>query len=449
MRTVAFISEHASPLAVLGGVDNGGQNVYVAELSRELAGSGYCVDVYTRKESRRQPEIVEWLPGIRVIHIKAGPEEPVQKESLLPHMNEFTDNMLQFIRRQQVHYSLMHAHFFMSALVASAIKKILRVPYVVTFHALGLVRRAHQKEMDKFPPERCSIEKYIVDDADRLIAECPQDRMDLIKYYKADPEKISIVPCGFNPDEFRPYDRQAARKKLSLPVHEKILLQLGRMVPRKGVDNVIRALARLRADERKIRLVVVGGNSDQPDPSLTPEIGRLLQVAREEGVAHRVQFVGRKERLVLPYYYAAADLFVTTPWYEPFGITPLEAMACGIPVVGSRTGGVKYSVAEGKTGFLVPPKDPDSLARKICQLLDDPLLAEKMGKNAIRRVHKLFTWKKVSQQIADVYEVVDRQVRREQMLRHRSFREKEIFSLHAAGTMLRQPFFPAFNIPGS
>lgn len=449
MNRVAFISEHASPLAILGGVDNGGQNVYVAELSRELAGNGYCVDVYTRKESRSQPEIVEWLPGIRVIHVKAGPEALIEKENLLGYMKEFTDNMLHFIRRQQVHYSLIHAHFFMSALVASAIKKILRVPYVVTFHALGLVRKAYQKEMDKFPPERCAIEKFVVEDADRLIAECPQDRADLIKYYKADPEKISIVPCGFNPEEFRPYDRQEAREKLSLPLHEKILLQLGRMVPRKGVDNVIRALGRLRADERKVRLVVVGGNSDQPDPSLTPEIGRLQEIALKEGIAHRVQFVGRKDRQILPFYYAAADLFITTPWYEPFGITPLEAMACGIPVVGSRTGGVKYSVAEGKTGFLVPPKDPDSLAKKIGHLLDNPLLAEKMGKNGIRRVHKLFTWKKVSQQIADVYELVEKQVRKEQMLRHRVSREKEFFSLHAAGTMLRQPFFPAFNLPGS
>ncbi|HVW58864.1 MAG TPA: glycosyltransferase family 1 protein [Puia sp.] len=446
---VAFISEHASPLAILGGIDNGGQNVYVAELSRELANNGYCVDIYTRKESRLQREIVEWLPGIRVIHIKAGAEEPIDKENLLGHMKEFTDNMLHFIRRHRMYYSLIHAHFFMSAMVASAIRRTLRVPYVVTFHALGLVRKAFQKEMDKFPPERCTIERFIVGDADRIIAECPQDRADLIKYYRADPEKISVVPCGFNPEEFRPYDRMEARERLSLPMHEKILLQLGRMVPRKGVDNVIRALGRLRADEREIRLVVVGGNSDQPDPSLTPEIGRLQEVAREEGIAHRVQFVGRKDRQVLPFYYAAADLFITTPWYEPFGITPLEAMACGIPVVGSRTGGVKYSVADGKTGFLVPPKDPDSLARKVGHLLDNPLLAEKMGKNAIRRVHKLFTWKKVSRQIADVYELVEKEVRREQMLQHRSSREKEFFSLHAAGTMLRQPFFPVFNLPGS
>ena len=410
---------------------------------------GYCVDIYTRKENALQPDIVEWLPSVRVIHIKAGPELLIEKEYLLGFMQEFTDNMLRFIRREQLRYSLIHAHFFMSALVASAIRKLLIVPYVVTFHALGLVRKAHQKEMDKFPPERCAIERFVVDDADRLIAECPQDRMDLIKYYRADPARISIVPCGFNPAEFHPYDRLEARKRLGLPLQEKILLQLGRMVPRKGVDNVIRALGQLSADERKVRLVVVGGNSDRPDPSLTPEIGRLQAVAREAGVEHRVQFVGRRDRQMLPLYYSASDMFITTPWYEPFGITPLEAMACGIPVVGSDTGGLKYSVAEGKTGFLVPPKDPASLARKIIQLLDDPQLAKKMGRNGLRRVRKLFTWKKVSLQIADVYKLVEEQVRKEEIIRHRVSLEKEAFSMHAGGTMLRQPFFPSFNLPGS
>lgn len=449
MKIIAFISEHASPLAILGGIDNGGQNVYVAELARELAASGYCVDIYTRKESHLQSEIVEWLPGIRVIHVKAGPESLIEKEYLLGHMQEFTDNMLQFIRRKQLRYSLIHAHFFMSALVASAIRKVLRTPYVVTFHALGLVRKAHQKEMDKFPPERCAIERFIVRDADRLIAECPQDRLDLIKYYSADPQKISIVPCGFSPAEFKPCDRMEARQKLGLPLHEKILLQLGRMVPRKGVDNVIRALGRVHADVGKIRLVVVGGNSDQPDPSLTPEIGRLQEIARHEGVAQHVQFVGRKDRDMLPLYYAASNIFITTPWYEPFGITPLEAMACGIPVVGSDTGGVKYSVADGRTGFLVPPKDPESLAGKITRLLRDPQLAEKMGRNGIQRVHKLFTWRKVSQQIANVYELVEKQVRKEEISRHRLSMEKDVFSFHAAGTMLRQPFLPSFNLPGS
>lgn len=451
MKRIAFISEHASPLAILGGIDNGGQNVYVSELAKELAEGGYSVDIYTRKENTEQPAVVDWLPGIRVIHVKAGPEAIVEKEGLLGYMEEFRDNMLRYISRERLRYDLVHAHFFMSALVASSIKKILHVPYVVTFHALGLVRKAHQQEADKFPPERCLIERFIVRDADRLIAECPQDREDLIRYYDAEPAKISVVPCGFNPGEFQPFDRREARRKLGLPETGRILLQLGRMVPRKGVDTVIKALGHLpHHSAEKVRLVIVGGNSDEPDPRLTPEIGRLQEIARATGVADLILFTGRKSRELLRYYYSAADIFITTPWYEPFGITPLEAMACGIPVIGSDTGGIKYSVAHGRTGYLVPPKAPADLASKIDQLLKDVRLAEQMGKRALRRVHKLFTWKKVALQMSEVYGLVETTLRREKLARHKAFSmDKEVFPIKAAGTLLRQPFYPLFNMPGS
>jgi D-inositol-3-phosphate glycosyltransferase len=450
MKRIAFISEHASPLAILGGIDSGGQNVYVAELAKELAKDGYTVDIYTRRENTKQPEIEDWLPGIRVIHVQAGPVGIIEKEKLLVHMEEFRDNMLAFITRDQPRYDLIHAHFFMSALVASSLKRTLHIPYVVTFHALGLVRKAYQQEADKFPPERCLIERFVVRDADRLIAECPQDREDLIRYYDADAERISIVPCGFNPREFQPFDRMEARQKLGLPDDGRILLQLGRMVPRKGVDTVIRAMGQVTHQVEKVWLVIVGGNSDEPDSLLTPEIGRLQEIARAVNVADRILFTGRKGRDLLRYYYAAADIFITTPWYEPFGITPLEAMACGIPVIGSDTGGIKYSVAHGRTGFLVPPKEPADLAGKIDQLLKDIRLAEQMGRRGLRRVHKLFTWKKVALQMSDAYELVATAVRREKLARHRAFAlDKEIHSLKTAGTLLRQPFYPVFNFPGS
>jgi glycosyltransferase involved in cell wall biosynthesis len=450
MKRIAFISEHASPLAILGGVDNGGQNVYVAELAKELAEDGYSVDIFTRKENTQQAELIDWLPGIRVIHIKAGPSAIVEKENLLVHMEEFRDNMLFFISRQRLRYDLIHAHFFMSALVASSIKKTLHIPYVVTFHALGLVRKAYQQEADKFPPERCLIERFIVRDADRIIAECPQDREDLIRYYDAEAKKISVVPCGFNPTEFQPFDRREARRKLGLPETGRILLQLGRMVPRKGIDTVITALAHLTHQAEKVRLVIVGGNSDDPDPLLTPEIGRLQDIAKATNVADLVLFTGRKTREMLRYYYAAADIFITTPWYEPFGITPLEAMACGIPVIGSDTGGIKYSVAHGRTGFLVPPKTPADLAIKIDQLLKNVALAEQMGRRALKRVHKLFTWKKVAHQMSEVYGQVESTLRREKLARHKAFAmDKETFPVRAAGSLLGHPLYPVLNAPRS
>ncbi|AEV98583.1 glycosyl transferase family 1 [Niastella koreensis] len=404
MKNIAFISEHASPLALPGGIDNGGQNVYVAELSMQLARKGYRIDIFTRRDNMEVPDIVEWKPGVRVIHVTAGPPCYLPKEQLLKYMQEFTFHMLFFMSTQELYYEMIHAHFFMSALVASNIKKATGIPYVVTFHALGLVRQLHQKQQDGFPPERTMIEKHIVADANLVIAECPQDKEDLIEHYDADPARITIVPCGFNPREFYPIDKSVARDFLRLPQHDKIVLQLGRMVPRKGVDNVIRAIGIAKNYTRcNVKLLVVGGESDVPDPGLTPEIGRLQQVAIESGVYDLVTFTGRKPRSILKYYYAAADVFISTPWYEPFGITPLEAMACGTPVIGSNVGGIKYSVVHEHTGFLVPPHEPDLLADKICELLNDAPLHITMCKNSIKHVRRAFTWHKVAGDVHQVY----------------------------------------------
>jgi len=199
-------------------------------------------------------------------------------------------------------------------------------------------------------------------------------------------------------------DKTVARKQLGLSNHETILLQLGRMVPRKGIDNVIRSLSKISTGLQNMRLLVVGGESDAADENLTPEIGRLKKIAEEENVSGHVTFTGRKRRDVLKYFYAASDIFITTPWYEPFGITPLEAMACGTPVIGANVGGIKYSVEDGKTGFLVAPKDPVALAKKIERLLADPSLMASMKKNAVKRVHKFFTWKIVAESVSKLYE---------------------------------------------
>lgn len=191
-KRIAFISEHASPLAILGGIDAGGQNVYVAQLAMHLARVGYAIDIFTRWEDASQPKIVKWLPGVKVIHVKAGPVTYIPKEEMLPYMPEFTTGMLSYIRERGRKYDLVYANFFMSAFVASKIKKLLGIPYVVTFHALGHVRRIHQLEDDKFPEERLQIEGDIVKDADMILAECLQDKQDLMQYYNANPKTISI-----------------------------------------------------------------------------------------------------------------------------------------------------------------------------------------------------------------------------------------------------------------
>lgn len=405
-KKIAFISEHASPLAALGGVDSGGQNVYVAELAKFLARTGFHIDVFTRWDDANLPQVVNWLPGVRVVHVKAGPVCFVPKEELLPYMPEFRDSMLSFIAKEQIQYDLVHANFFMSAKVAAELKEALDIPFVVTFHALGHVRRVHQKEQDKFPAERLLIEEDTISKADKIIAECPQDREDLIEYYNASAGKITVIPCGFSPEEFHPMDKQEARALLNLNDNEHILLQLGRMVPRKGVDNVIKCLEFLKEAEKPLRLVIVGGETDIPDPATCPEIARLQNIAVEKGVSASVTFLGRKNRDSLKYYYAAADIFITTPWYEPFGITPLEAMACGTPVIGSNVGGIKYSIIDGETGFLVPPNNPEALAGKVSQLISDQALLSKMSRESLKRVNSMFTWQNVAKMTGNLYERV-------------------------------------------
>ncbi|MBD0255181.1 MAG: glycosyltransferase family 1 protein [Cytophagales bacterium] len=406
-KKIAFISEHASPLAILGGADSGGQNIYVDQVARNLATLGYEVDIYTRWDDPTRDQITKYLPGVRVIHVEAGPRQVLPKEQLFGYMDEFAANMEAFIVEEGLHYQVVHAHFWMSGYVAMQLRKSLGIPYVVTFHALGKIRRIHQGTADGFPDCRFSVEETVARKADLVIAECPQDKEDLMILYYVPEEKIKVIPCGFDGTEFYPIDRRRARLKLGLHPDEPVILQLGRMVPRKGVENVVRSLALVNGRrEQPARLLIVGGETDDPDPLKTPEIARLQAVASEHNLLSQISFVGRKQRGHLKYFYNAADIFVSTPWYEPFGITPLEAMACGTPVVGSNVGGIKFSVKHGKTGYLVPPNEPEILSERLLEILDNPALSRTFSLNAIKHVNSMFTWDKVAAGIAKVYDRV-------------------------------------------
>ena len=402
-KKIAFISEHASPLALLGGTDSGGQNVYVAELAIQLAKMGYEVDIFTRRDQPKDKQVHEFAPGVRVVLITAGPPTIVAKEELLPYMPTFRKEMERFIVDNNLNYELIHANFFMSGVVAMELKEKLDVPFVITFHALGHIRSLHQGEMDRFPAERTDLERLIVKNADKIIAECPQDESDLIKFYQAAPEKIVTIPCGFNPEHFYPIPKKECRSMLNLQHNERVVLQLGRMVRRKGIDNVIEAFAKVKLNQ-PAKLVIVGGESSDVENDL--ELNRLRQLANSLGILDQVHFVGRKNRDELKYYYGAADVFLTTPWYEPFGITPLESMACGTPVIGSRVGGIKHTVVEGVTGYLVDPKNPEELAEKLNELLPDQDRLFKMGKNSIEHVRRHFTWRQVAEQMDACYKAI-------------------------------------------
>ena len=404
---IALISDHASPLAALGGTDCGGQNVYVSQIARALASHGHQVDVFTRRDDPALPMVVSAYDGVRVVHVPAGPAAPVRKEDMLPYMAEFSAFTTGWCACDDRGYDIAHANFWMSGMVALELKERLGMPFVVTFHALGRVRRLYQGAADGFPDARFEIEERVVDGANRVIAECPQDEQDLLTLYEADPRRISMIPCGVDTTSLRPVPRRRARSIVGLKQNEHVVLQLGRIVPRKGIDNVIRGVARLRdLHGVECTLVVVGGDSDAPDPISTPEIARLMAVAEREGVAKQVHFVGRRGRDLLRYYYSAADVFVTTPWYEPFGLTPLESMACGTPVIGADVGGIRYTVCDGVTGYLIPPNDPDSLAERLALVLTEPRHRQELAQEGLRRAREHFSWPCVAHSVEKLYEEV-------------------------------------------
>lgn len=386
---IAMVSEHASPLACLGGVDAGGQNVHVAQLSLALARRGHSVVVYTRADRADLLPGVSMASGVHVEHVVAGPQEQIEKDALLPYMPAFAAELARRWRRERP--DLVHAHFWMSGLAATEAAALISLPVVQTFHALGTVKRRWQPLTDTSPDSRIGIERRVARSVDRIIATCTDEVHELsaLGACKAD---IDVVPCGVDTELFRPPPEVTAENR---PPR---LLALGRLVARKGIEDVVRALARIPRAE----LLVVGG----PDPSevdADPEVHRLRAVARHVGVADRLRFTGRIARAQLPSVIASCDLLVAAPWYEPFGIAPLEAMACGLPVVASSVGGMLDTVLDGSTGLLVEPGNVGALAAAISGLLDDPARRRRMSELAVRRVRQFYTWDVVAARTEQSY----------------------------------------------
>jgi type III pantothenate kinase len=397
---IALVSEHASPLATLGGVDAGGQNVHVAALARGLARRGATVVVHTRRDDAALPERVPLCKGVEVHHVDAGPPTVLGKDDLLPYMDAFARHLARVWREDRP--DVVHSHFWMSGLASLEAAGRLRIPVVHTFHALGVVKRRYQGDADTSPPERLDVERRIVAEADRIVATCTDEAFELMRL-GADRAKVHVVPCGVDLDLFGPEGPAEPRGA------EHRIVYAGRLVARKGIGNAISALEHVPGCE----LIIAGG----PAPAALdgdPEARRLRALAEHHGVADRVTLRGRVEREHLPALLRSADALVTVPWYEPFGITPLEAMACGVPVVASAVGGMIDTVVDGVTGRHVPPRDPERLAAVLRDLLADPAARAAQGRAGVRRTGQLYDWDRVALSTLDVYEglVVHRRRRR-------------------------------------
>jgi len=405
---ISMVSEHASPLAALGGVDAGGQNVHVAALSEALARRGHTVTVYTRRDAGDLPATVAVGPRLDVVHVDAGPARHVPKDGLLPFMGEFAEGIAKDWGERPP--DVVHGHFWMSGLAAvDAVRRISAgssgpgagncTAVVQTFHALGTVKRRHQGSGDTSPPERRWLEPGVGRSVDRIIATCSDEVFEL-KSMGIDTGKVSIAPCGVDLALFSADGPPEPRRR----THR--ILSVGRLVPRKGVDLVIRSLPLLsEAGFDDVELLIVGGGAESGVLPSDPEVRRLLALARGLGVADRVTLQGQVPRGAMPGVFRSADAVVCTPWYEPFGIVPLEAMACGVPVVAAAVGGLQDTVLHRCTGLHVPPRDPEAIASALALLLGRPELRAELGAAGQERARTRYSWDRVAAETEKAYQL--------------------------------------------
>jgi D-inositol-3-phosphate glycosyltransferase len=408
---IAMISYHTCPLAILGGKDTGGMNVYVRELTRFLGQIDVHVDVFTRSQNEHVPHVLHDLGyGNRVVHISAGPEHPLPKAELLDYIPEFVRGIREFAALKSIHYDLIHSHYWLSGIAAGLLQEEWHIPIIQMFHTLGHMKNKIAGSPDEIADiHRLEGEQQVMDLADRIVAATPAEVEQLTSLYQVDPDKISIIPPGVDVSHFYPIPKDEAKAVIGIPSEAQMILFVGRIEPLKGVDTLLRAMALMREDchieHCNYHLAIIGGDPNDHPVDTDSEMYRLKTLCHELGLDEAVLFLGKRDQTTLPYYYSAAEVLVMPSYYESFGMVALESMACGTPVIASQIGGLAYLVQDGVTGFTVRGRDVKALAKRLTQLIYDPELRQKMGEQAAVYA-KSFAWEIITTKIKGLYEEV-------------------------------------------
>lgn len=370
-------------------------NVYVRELVAALAQAGVHSDVYTRRWADDLPDAVEVEPGFRVVHVPAGPVG-LAKEALGDVVDEFAAGVRQAMAVAPP-VSAIHANYWLSGVAGHALKHGLGLPLVSTFHTLARVKA---ETGDPEPQRRVDAEAGVVGCSDVILASCAAEADDLRTHYGADARRIELVPPGVDHAFFSPGDRAGARAALGhlglMP--GPVLLFVGRIQPLKGLDIAVRALAAI--DDPGAVLVVVGGASGVDGAR---EVGRIAKLSAALGVSDRVRYAEPQPHHLLSSYYRAADVVLVPSRSESFGLVALEAAACGTPVVAAAVGGLRTLVRHDETGFLVEGRDPAAFAARVSEVIDDPMLARRLGTEAAR-VARRYTWSTAAGRLRRIYD---------------------------------------------
>jgi D-inositol-3-phosphate glycosyltransferase len=390
---IAMLSVHTSPLDLPGKTkDAGGMNVYMRELALALAQRDLKIDIYTRSTDTQIPQVVQVSPHVRVIHIQAGPVAPVHKHDLYQHLPEFARRIEEFRQQEALHYDVIHSHYWLSGLAALKLARLWGVPHVIMFHTLACLKQlANPREPE--PSLRITWEQRLMLQADHVIAATEDERAQMI-HSGAMPEKVKVIPCGVDLQLFTSHNKRLARKCLGLPLEQPTILFAGRLDPFKGPDLLLLAASMMKEEAQ---IVIVGGNLEGDK-----DLQKLRTLAQKFHIDKRVHFPGAQPQQELPWFYSAADVTVVPSYHETFGLTAVESLACGTPVVATRAGGLITVVQHGETGFLVP-RTPEAFAEHIDTLLCNPTLHDTMSAKSRDSV-QFYSWHEIANRVHLLYE---------------------------------------------
>jgi glycosyltransferase involved in cell wall biosynthesis len=401
-KRIALVSVHGDPAVEIGKEEAGGQNVYVRQVGEALGRQGWQVDMFTRKASASDAEIVEHSPNCRTIRLVAGPEEFVPRQEIYGYLPEFVEQLQKFQQQQQYYYPLVHTNYWLSAKVGMELKKHQSIQQIHTYHSLGAVKYNSVKVVPTIATTRLNVEKTCLETAERIVATSPQER-EHMRSLVSTKGNIDVIPCGTDIDRFGHVSRRDARRQLDIDPAALVVLYVGRFDERKGIETLVRAVGQsMLRGLANIQLAIAGGS--RPGQSDGIERDRIEGIVDELGMRDFTSFPGRLGDDDLHLYYAAANVCVVPSHYEPFGLVAIEAMASGTPVVASDVGGLQYTVVSEKTGLLCPPQDDEAFAKAIDRILSQPHWQLQLGKAARKRVEQKFSWQGVAAQLSELYE---------------------------------------------
>jgi len=398
---IALISVSGDPAAEIGQEEAGGQNVYVRQVGLALAKAGWSVDMFARRISPVQATVVQHAPNCRTIRLTAGPTKFIGRDQIFGDLPEFVQQFLAFQKQEKIEYSLVHTNYWLSSWVGMELRKYQPIKQVHTYHSLGAVKYRSVSNIPAIASTRLAVEKACLETVDRVVATSPQEA-EHMRQLVSTKGAVEIVPCGTDIERLGSFDRKAARQELDIPPEAKVVLYVGRFDQRKGIETLVRAIAKSGfRGQADLRLMIAGGY--RPSESDGRERDRIYSIVKELGLAHLTTFPGRLTESDLPIYYAAANVCVVPSHYEPFGLVAIEAMACRTPVVASRVGGLQFTVVPEITGLLAPPQDEVAFAQAIDRILGDPSWGEHLGQMARQRVEIALSWDSVASMLGCLY----------------------------------------------